>query len=134
MVNFLLDIGYHHLAGIVRQFSEKIAMPAQIGILHVAHTSKSTPLIYDLMELFRADVVDGEVLSFFRRKKKPIDVFSNRDVASFIGRIKDRLYYMELQLTKFQAAVNRKQVFTPLRLPTRHDGRCSQKVDTRTHP
>ena len=62
VTNRLLDIGYHHLTNVVRKILDRNAIPSAMGILHVAHKSDSAPLAYDLVEMFRADIVDAEVL------------------------------------------------------------------------
>jgi len=141
ITNRLLDIGYHHLTNVVRKILDRNAVPSVMGILHVAHKTDSAPLAYDLVELFRADIVDAEVLRFLRLKKKVFINLDQRELAHFLHEVNERLerkyylkdfkmchpytYYMELQILKFISAVNHKTVFDPLHLPARHDSRCS---------
>jgi CRISPR-associated endonuclease Cas1 len=138
-VNKLLDVGYHHVTGIVRKFLDERDVPVALGLLHVARTSASAPLAYDLVELFRADTVDAEALRFFRLKKKPLRT-ADEEIAHFLAKLNERLtrlhylknfgqchtyrYYMELQILKFVKAVDHGEVFAPLHLPARHDTRC----------
>lgn len=140
ITNKLLDIGYHHITNLVKKILEKYSIDSGLGILHVAHKTNSAPLAYDLVELFRSDIVDSEVLRFLRLKKKPIFELKEKDIARFISRINRRLqrryfvkiytkccpygYYMELQILKFIRAINHNEVFIPINLPTRHEGRC----------
>jgi len=140
VVNRLLDIGHHHLAGIVTKICLANGMTPALGLIHKAKTEKSKPLVYDLMELFRADVVDREVLRFFCLKKKPCTTIDEKDISDFLHRINKRLerkvylkdfrqchtyrYSMEVQILKFQKAVNHNEVFKPIILPQRHESRC----------
>lgn len=140
VVNHLLDIGYHHITGVTKKIIEKYDIPPVLGILHVAHKSTSAPLAYDLVEMFRADIVEAEVLKFLRMKKRSFAMIQQKDVPIFLFRINKRVdhryfikdfkqcrtyrYYMELQVLKFIKAVNRKEIFSPLHLPSRHEGRC----------
>ncbi len=111
-----------------------------LGLLHVARNADSAPLAYDLVEMFRADIVDAEVLRFLRLKKKVLTTVEQRDIGHFLHEVNERLqrqhylrdfkmchvyrYYMELQILKFIKAVNHGEIFEPLHLPTRHDTRC----------
>lgn len=138
-VNKLLDVGYHHVTHIVRKFLETRDVPPALSLLHVARKSDSSPLAYDLVELFRADIVDAEVLRFLRLKKKPL-VTADTEIAHFLHEVNERIgrpyylkdfcrchayrYYMELQMLKFIAAVNHGEPFEPVRLPARHETRC----------
>lgn len=140
MANHLLDIGYHHLTGIVKSIIEKYHISAALGVLHTARKTNSAPLAYDLVEMFRADIVETETLKFLRMKKRPLATISQRDISVFLFRINRRLeyahflrevkqcrpyrYYMEMQILKFIKAVNHKGIFYPIYLPLRHDGRC----------
>lgn len=140
VVNKLLDIGYHHLAGAVRKICEQQQVTAALGLLHVARSAKSEPLVYDLMELFRSDVIDAELLRFLRLKKKKITGVGQSDISHFLHEVNERMerkyyikefkscqtyrYYMELQVLKFIKAINNGGVFMPLHLPVRHDNRC----------
>lgn len=135
--NHLLDLGYHHIMNVIKKILNKYSIPADLGLLHVARKSDSTPLVYDLMEMFRSDIVDAEVLKFLRMKKK---VPRKINIAHFLHEINERLekkyylkdfkvchsytYYMEIQILKFIKAVNHKEVFNPLTLPVRHEHRC----------
>lgn len=97
IANQLLDSGYHHLANKVRALLVSHEMSASMGILHSAKTSDSTTLVYDLMELFRADVVEAETLRYLRLKKKPLLVLTGKDIGRFLHRINMRLaeqYYL----------------------------------------
>lgn len=139
VVNKLLDIGYHHICNIIKNILDKRDISTALGLLHVAKTSKSNPLVYDLVEMFRSDIVDSEVLRFLRLKKRPI-VSIEKEVSRFLYRINKRLdrkyyiksfkicetyrYYIELQILSFISAVNNKEVFKPIQLPTRHENRC----------
>jgi CRISPR-associated endonuclease Cas1 len=141
VVNTLLDIGYHHLSTQVKKILEAHTVTFAPALLHVAHREKSAPLVYDLMEMFRSDVVDSEVLKFVRLKRKPILRIEQADIAQFVYRINQRLekkrylrdfgqchsyrYYLELQVIKFIKAVNHQEVFAPMQLPARHDTRCT---------
>jgi|SRR3989344_2518730 len=146
--NHLLDIGYHQATNIVKKIIEKYDISPALGILHIAHKSTSAPLAYDLVEMFRADIVEAEVLKFLRMKKRPIDELRQKDIAVFLYRINHRIdrkyfikqfkrchtyrYYMELQTLKFIKAVNQKVIFSPIHLPSRHDVRCTK--EGRFHP
>ena len=70
ILNYLLDIGYHHLTNITKSLLVKYKIPSDLGLLHIARNTGSSPLAYDLVEMFRADIVDAEVLKFFRLKKQ----------------------------------------------------------------
>lgn len=144
-VNRLLDIGYHHLANEVRKILNAHAIPTELGLLHVARTAKGQPLVYDLMELFRADIVAGETLRFIRLKKKRPFSFEPKDIPPFLARVNVRLsrrfylapfrscrtyrYYMELQVLKLVRAINHREVFNPVSLPVRHESRCRCLTD-----
>ncbi len=141
MVNQLLDIGYHHLKGKVKKILDVHGVFPGLALIHVAKTEKSAPLVYNLIELFRAVLVDREVLRFFRFKKRSINALSERDIRIFLGRINTRCaqrvyvkvfhqchtyaYYMELQVLMFIKAVNRGEVFSPIHLSVRHENRCT---------
>jgi CRISPR/Cas system-associated endonuclease Cas1 len=93
-----------------------------------------------LVELFRADTVDAEVLRYVRLKKKRLIEPGEKEVARFLARLNERLArpyyvaslgscrtyrsYMLLQIEKFERAVDRGELFAPLPLPARHDTRC----------
>lgn len=140
ITNKLLDIGYHHLTGVVRNIFKQKNISTAIGVLHVAHSADSEPLVYDLVELFRSDLVDREVLHFLRLKKKPMVELSSGDIAHFIFKIKKRLgkqfyitdfkqcetyaYYMDLQIMRFIKAVNHCLIFEPFSISHRHESRC----------
>lgn len=146
IANRLLDIGYHHITAIVKKLLDGHDISAALGILHSARAADSAPLAYDLVELFRADIIDTEVLRFLHLKKKPLVMPTQQDIAHFLHEVNERLerkhylkdfkmchsyrYYMELQVLKFIKAVNHKQAFVPLYLPTRHDVRCGHRVLT----
>lgn len=139
-VNRLLDIGYHHLAGSIQKILTRLEIPTALGIIHAPHAADSAPLVYDLMELFRADTINTELLRFLRLKKKRIDVVDQTIIGHFLHEVNERMdrmyylrdfhacqsyrYYMELQILKFISAVNHRQTFSPVELPTRHDSRC----------
>ena len=141
IANRLLDIGYHHITSVVKQIFEKYDISSALGILHTAHSSNSAPLAYDIVEMFRADIVETETLKFLRMKKKQIEKLNQKDISVFLSRVNRRLdrryflnefkqchtyrYYMELQILKFIKAVNHKEIFYPIHLPSRHDTRCS---------
>jgi CRISPR-associated endonuclease Cas1 len=144
VTNKLLDIGYHHLTNVVKStLTEKDISPA-LAILHQAQQSDSAPLAYDLVELFRTDVVDTEVAHFLRQRKIPQPELKQRDIGHFLHNVNERLekqyylkdfrqchtyrYYLDIQITKFIKAVNHSEVFAPLWLPTRHDLRCTCKL------
>ena len=145
ITNRLLDIGYHHLSNVVRQILKRLEIPTPLALIHVARTARSEPLAYDLVEMFRADIVEAEVLKFLRLKKKKPEHIEN-EIAHFLHEINERLekkyylkdfktchmyrYYIEIQILKFVKAVNHKQVFEPVKLPKRHESRCD--VDART--
>lgn len=141
LTNNLLDIGYHHLANRVKRLLTAHNVSFAMGLIHIPRTADSAPLVYDLMELFRADVVDAEVLRFLRLKKKPVRMLTQKHIAHFLHEVNERMdkkyylrdfkqchtyhYYMNVQVLKFIKAVNHKEVFHPIILPTRHDSRCS---------
>tara|TARA_B100002051_G_C16725449_1_gene635024 strand:+ start:1696 stop:2418 length:723 start_codon:yes stop_codon:yes gene_type:complete len=143
VVNGLLDIGYHHLSNKVSNLLEEKNVTPAPALIHVAQSAKSKPLVYDLMEIFRADLIDSELLRYLRLKKKPIALVTDEHVAHFLHEINERLdrrhylrdfkqcqtyhYYMDLQITKFIKAVNHGGVYEPLHLPSRHDSRCACK-------
>ena len=140
-VNRLLNIGYHHLNNVVTKILSTHNVSPVLGFMHKARTEKSKPLVYDLMELFRADLVDREVLRFFRLKKKPVIHINQSDIGMFLKRLNHRMerkiyikefkqchtyrYMMELQILKCISAVNHKEVFRPFDVPKRHESRCS---------
>lgn len=144
IVNGLLDIGFHHLTNTVRKLLEQHDILPALGLLHVAHTANSAPLAYDLVELFRADIVDAEVLRFLHLKKKPLACFTKSTIPHFLSKINKRCdrphylsdftscrsysYYMELQVLRFMRAVHYRTVFVPFSLPSRHDIRCSHSL------
>jgi CRISPR-associated endonuclease Cas1 len=139
-VNRLLDLGYHQLTNAVRSILDRYQIPAEIGLLHVARKATSAPLAYDIVELFRSDIVDAEVLRHLRLKKKPLKDVSPKEIARFLYKVHERTerhyylrdfkicyayrYYMELQILRLEKAVNHKEIFEPFRLPARHEGRC----------
>lgn len=141
-VNTLLDIGYHVLANKLEKLVNKHAISSALAVLHVPHSEKSKPLVYDLMELFRVHVVDEEVILYLHRKKKPL-VFpvSQHEIRKFLTQINKKCerklyirefkqchtynYYMELQLLHYINAVNHKKIFIPFHAPKRHENRCS---------
>lgn len=140
IANQLLDIGYHHITHKIRKILAEKRVPTALGLLHTAKRVNSAPLAYDLMEVFRADTVDAEVLRFLRLKKKPFTHLTQTETRRFLADINKRLqrryylrdfkqchtysYYMDLQVTKFIKAVNHFEEFEPLHLPTRHKSRC----------
>lgn len=140
LVNQLLDVGYHHLATLVEKIILEKDVSASLGLIHKAHRANSKPLVYDLMELFRADLVDAVLLRYLRLKKKPVTSASEH-IGHFLAEINKVVqakhylkdfkhchtyrYYMELQIVKFIRAVNRKELYEPLKLPRRHDSRCA---------
>lgn len=139
MVNKLLDVGYHHLMNTLRHILIKYEVPAVMGLLHSPRNSDSEPLIYDLVEMFRSDIVETEILRYLRlKKKRPLQV--EKEIPHLLHEINQRLekehylkdfkmchtyrYYMEVQVLKFVKAVNKKHIFKPVHLPVRHDNRC----------
>src|SRR6266481_859315 len=143
VVNRLLDVGYHHLTTIVRTYLKERDVPTSLALLHVPRESTSDPLVYDLVELFRADIVDTELLRFMNLKKEPISEVDS-EIPHFLHELNERLahlhylasfcqchtyrYYMELQMLAFIYAVNHKKRFVPIRIPDRHDSRCLTPV------
>lgn len=141
MVNRLLDIGYHHLSGAVKRTLDRLKIPSEVGLLHEPHRADSTPLVYDIVEMFRSDIVDAEVLRLFRLKKKVFTEIKQNDIARFVHNLNKRLekkhyfsyfrccykysYYVELQIQAVVKAVNHNDIFRPIILPTRHENRCS---------
>ncbi|MEI6864133.1 MAG: CRISPR-associated endonuclease Cas1 [Candidatus Adlerbacteria bacterium] len=140
VVNKLLDVGYHHLATKLEKIIGEKHISSSLALIHRAQSATSKPLIYDLMELFRADTVDFVLLKYLRLKKKPItnaqehighflaEVNATMDIPHYLRDFKQchaYRYYMELQVVKFIKAVNRREVFEPLLLPRRHDSRCA---------
>ncbi len=150
VVNRLLDIGYHHLATVVEKNIIAHVISPALGLIHRAHRSDSVPLVYDLMEMFRADCVDAVLLTFLRQKKKPLTEVNQRTIGMFLHAVNVQLekqyylttfkqchtyrYYMDLQITKFVKAVNHRTVFEALHLPIRHENRCTKKLDNGTSP
>ena len=65
-VNALLNYGYAFLEGEVRVAAAASGLDGRIGFLH-ANNGRKDSLIYDLMELFRAEVTDRFVLTLLRR-------------------------------------------------------------------
>ncbi len=140
-VNRLLDIGYHHITGIVHTYLTTREVPVALGLLHIARTSDSAPLAYDLVELFRADTVDAELLRYIHLKKRTLHG-ADHDVSHFLHELNERLsrlhyiknfkqchayrYYMDLQMLAFIHAVDHGKPFTPISLPDRHDTRCKR--------
>lgn len=138
--NRLLDVGYHHLARVIINNLVVRDITESVGFIHRAQKTNSNPLVYDLMELFRADVVDAVVLTYLRQKKLPIDTITQSHIAHLLHEINKRLekpiylkdfkqchtyrYCIDLQITKFIKAVNHAKVFAPLHLPKRHEMRC----------
>jgi CRISPR-associated endonuclease Cas1 len=139
IANKLLDIGYHHLMNVVMGILNKYKVPSDIALFHVARNSDSKPLIYDLVEMFRSDIVEAEVLRFLRLKKKKL-IKIEKEIPHFLHEVNKRLekkyylkdfrmchtyrYYMEVQVLKFIKAVNKRQIFESMGLPARHDNRC----------
>src|SRR3989338_10195470 len=89
--NRLLDIGYHQITNVVKKILEKYDTSPALAILHIARRSKSAPLAYDLVEMFRADIVEIEVLKLLRMKKRPFNILTTKDISVFLYRIKRRL-------------------------------------------
>lgn len=141
ITNVLLNLGYHHLNTHVNKLCAIHNISTALGLLHVAKTEKSKPLVYDLMELFRADLVDREVLRYLRLKKKPVMAMTSREIGRLLRSINTRMekkvyirtfkqchtyhYYMELQLLSFMKAVREQRVFRPIVTPQRHESRCA---------
>jgi len=141
IANRLLDIGYHHITNKVTGILIGQKVTPAMGIIHSPRRAKSAPLSYDLVELFRADLVDTEVLRFLRLKKKPLSDLNQAHIARFLYSINKRLerkyyikdfkqchsyhYYMELQIVKFIKAVNHNEAFEPIYLPSRNETRCA---------
>lgn len=141
VVNTLLDIGYHHLNSYVTKLLATHDIPSALALMHIAKTNKSKPLVYDLMELFRADLVDPEVLRYVRLKKKAMSKVTSIDITKFLRHLNKRMdrkvyirefkqchtyrYSMELHILKYIYAVNHDVVFKPMALPSRHESRCS---------
>lgn len=139
VANKLLDVGYHHITNIVKKILEIHNIPPDVGLFHVARNADSCPLAYDLVEMFRSDIVDTEVLKFLRLKKRKV-ISVEKEIAIFIYRVNKRSdkefflkdfgmchtyrYYMELQILKFIKSVNHNVAFIPVVLPTRHENRC----------
>jgi CRISPR/Cas system-associated endonuclease Cas1 len=111
-------------------------------VFHSAQSEKSKPLVYDLMELFRAPLIDKEVLVYLHRKKKPLTLpLSSYEIRKFIKQINMQLehkvylrefkqchsygYCIELQILRYIHAVNHKKIFVPMHVPKRHESRCS---------
>ncbi len=141
ITNKLLDIGYHHLGTIVKKIFLEKDCPPVLGLIHRAGKSDAMPLVYDVMEIFRADIIDMTVATWLRQKKKPIEILTQRQVANFLHDVNERLarpyylrdfkqchtyrYYMDIQITKLIKAINHQSVFKPIKIPNRHDTRCS---------
>lgn len=141
VVNRLLDIGFHHLTNKVRILLDTHDTSSVLALLHTAHRADAAPLAYDLVELFRADIVDAELLRSLHLKKKRIVKVSQHTVAHFLAEINKRCarkhylkdfhscrsyaYYMELQIVHFINSVNHRKAFVPLSLPNRHESRCT---------
>jgi CRISPR/Cas system-associated endonuclease Cas1 len=128
------------LATIVEKIILEKDISVSLGLIHRAQSANAKPLVYDLMELFRADLVDFVLLKYLRLKKKPI-INAQEHIGHFLAKINKTAkaphylkdfkqchayhYYMELQIVKFIKAVNRREVYAPLLLPKRHDMRCA---------
>ena len=138
--NRLLDIGYHHVTNKVAGLFEKHDMSTAIGLFHRARSKRSSPLVYDFVELFRADIVDTEFVRFFRLKKRSVHAITPQDIRLFLSRLNQRMgkpfylrdfhacrnysYFMELQILRFSKSVRHNRVFLPISLPNRHEDRC----------
>lgn len=144
--NKLLNIGYHYITALVKNMLEQHGVSAALGLLHSARTAESAPLAFDLVEMFRSDLVDTEVLRFLRLRRKARTALTGKDISIFLHNVKKRCerkyylkdfrachtyrYYMELQILKCIKAVNHQKPFAPLHLPTRHDTRCQPLTST----
>lgn len=142
--NNLLDVGFHHLVNLTRTIIVKYNASPNVGLMHTAHRSKSEPLLYDLMEMFRSDLVVSTSITFLIQKKIILTKLDQKDIGNYVYKINKKLekkfyikelrycvtykYYMELQIEKFIKAVNHNQSFIAIHLPTRHDNRCSQQT------
>ena len=141
--NQLLDIGYHTLALIIRRKCEALDMPSEVGVFHTAQSARAQPLVYDLMEPFRAMVVDEVLIKFLHLKKKPINAVNQKVIQEFLHDIYAILhkeyyhrerracislsYWIDLVLLAFRNAVSEKRVFKPDWMPVRHETRCNKK-------
>ena len=143
-VNTLLNVGYHFLVQSIKKDAGKIDMPVELGILHIAQSKKSEPLIYDLMEWLRPLIVDSIVYTHFSKKKKPVIKIKIYDIPKMILKMKKQLYkkfyhaerscclklsyWIRLYLLSFRGAVTEKKIATFHFPPLRHDSRCSKKA------
>jgi CRISPR-associated endonuclease Cas1 len=143
ILNKILDVGYHTLAHIIQSKCEKLDIPTEIGILHVAQSRNAHPLVYDLMECFRAMMVDEILLKFLHMKKAPIDKLTQEVIQAFLHDVygtlhkeyyhKDRKvcvslsYWIDLVLLEFRNAVSEQRAFNPAWTPVRHEHRCKRK-------
>lgn len=140
--NTLLDIGYHTLAGIIQKKCEKLDIPTEVGLFHVAQSAHARPLVYDLMECFRAVIVDEPLLVFLRKKKQPlvVDQTAISHYVHHLYEVLDRKYYhrnrracvslsywIDLILLEFRSAVSERRPFSPDWMPARHETRCNKK-------
>ena len=141
-VNTLLDIGYHYATGRIIKICQDINLPTELGIFHKAQSGRAHPLAYDFVEWIRAYVIDRELMTYIRKKKKPIVAVDEKMIKYFIFRIKksfERYYYhkklgycisleywLRLNLLEFMGAVNTKSIYHPLFPSLRHETRCKK--------
>ena len=101
------------------------------------------PLVYDLLECFRALVADEILLKFLHMKKLPIytaedhiqeflhDVYSTLHKEYYHKGRRNCIrfsYWIDLILLEFRNAVSQKRAFNPVWPPVRHETRCNKKI------
>lgn len=143
IVNKLLDIGYHTLVTILQKKCEEFDIPTEIGLFHKAQSKKAHPLVYDIMECFRAVLVDSILLRFLHMKKEPIEKIDSEIISHFLHDIYEQLdyeyyhsqrkscismsYWIDLVLLELRGSVSEKRLFKPKFTPYRHENRCNKK-------
>lgn len=141
-VNQLLDIGYHFLTQEINKRCIQHNIPVEIGILHRAHSTDATPLIYDLMEWLRP-TIDHVIYTYFRKKKHAIKEIDKKSIGIIINKIKCKLekkyyhqkrkhcislsYWIDIYLLSVRHAIMNNTKINISFPPVRNDTRCTKK-------
>lgn len=105
-VNALLSYSYYFLEREVRIVIAASGVDARIGFLH-SNNGRKDSLVYDLMELFRADVSDRLVLKLLNKKMLKLDHFENVEGRALLTKEGKRLWcecyekYMKKEASTF---------------------------------
>lgn len=141
-INQLLDIGYHYLVNEITKNFKEIDLPFELGLLHIAQSKKSKPLVYDFIEWLRPIIVDKVLLSYIRKKKIKLIKLNKKDIGIFINKIKNELekpyynkklgycislrFWIRINLLNLLSAINSDELpewdFPSLR----HESRCKK--------